>query len=53
MAGGFGRSELTFSLVLTAAMLTQTWAQWKGIFKKGVIIRVSDGYLPGFARYKT
>jgi hypothetical protein len=50
MAGGFGRSELTFSLVLTAAMLTESWTQWKGIFRKCVFVRVNDGYSPDFRR---
>jgi hypothetical protein len=33
MAGGFVRSELTFSLVLTAAMLTDLTYEGKGFFK--------------------
>jgi hypothetical protein len=42
MAGGFVRSELTFSLVLTAAMLTDLTAEGKGNVKKSVAMRSAE-----------
>jgi hypothetical protein len=48
MAGGFVRSELTFSLVLTAAMLTDLMPEGKGLFKMKVDSQLARWFFDTF-----